>query len=395
MKPDGTVIPGSTAVGDPVRTVAGAIRDRADELAERMIAAYAERIPSYRNAGPELLDDARSWAEGSVGVVTGIVLGEVAPREFTDALMEVGRKRAQEGVPLADVLLANLIATEILWQAASEASPHSLDQKVQVQKAFMDASIDLLQHAVIGLSAGYIEVDHGRVADEELDLQVLVETLAGLRVPDRRHDERAERHGIDLEALRWCIVGRTHSEDTGAEIRQLRRTLVGAAVGRLGRKVVAYLPGEDSWGTLPLAHAGISHATDPDVAFRRAARALKVAEHLDRPVAVYEEVVPLALVLDGPQEDHEAFIEAQLGPLLTDPLGDELLRSLRTYYASGQSVAAAARELFVHRHTLEYRLQRIETALGRDIKEYSNRMLLEFALGLRKVPEGETEEGPR
>jgi DNA-binding PucR family transcriptional regulator len=97
---------------------------------------------------------------------------------------------------------------------------------------------------------------------------------------------------------------------------------------------------------------------------------------------VYDDVVPLAMVLAGPDEDRRAFISSQLGPLLKDPLGKELLKSLEAFYGAGQSVAAAARDLFVHRHTLEYRLSRIETVLGRDIRAPHTRMLLELAIAL-------------
>jgi DNA-binding PucR family transcriptional regulator len=98
---------------------------------------------------------------------------------------------------------------------------------------------------------------------------------------------------------------------------------------------------------------------------------------------IYDEVVPLALVLDAPPEERSAFIDAQLGRVLGDPLGEDLVASLRAFYAAGQSVAAAARTLHVHRHTLEYRLGRLEALLGRDIRANEPRLLLELALSLR------------
>jgi DNA-binding PucR family transcriptional regulator len=46
-------------------------------------------------------------------------------------------------------------------------------------------------------------------------------------------------------------------------------------------------------------------------------------------------------------------------------------------------LAAAARNLYVHRHTLEYRLNRIEALLGADPKNQPTRLFLELALALR------------
>jgi purine catabolism regulator len=68
-------------------------------------------------------------------------------------------------------------------------------------------------------------------------------------------------------------------------------------------------------------------------------------------------------------------------------MGEELVKSLDAYYAAGQSIAAAARSLFVHRHTLEYRLSRIETLLARDIRSPNERLLLELALAIREKNE--------
>jgi carbohydrate diacid regulator len=59
------------------------------------------------------------------------------------------------------------------------------------------------------------------------------------------------------------------------------------------------------------------------------------------------------------------------------------LRSLEAFFANGQSIAAAARALHVHRHTLEYRLERITALLG-DVREPGRGPFLELALALRR-----------
>ncbi len=371
---------GTSDRNDPaVVRVAALLEKKADAIADTLVEAYRARIPSYSKADEASVKEIREWAAGSLFVATGIVTGKLDASEFTDALTDVGRARAEQGFPLHDVLLANLIGTEVLWQAIAELEPEDLESRLTIQNVFMDSSFSLLQQAVKALSKGYLEVAEAQVSDTEHDMQILVETLAGLRVPDNRHEERADIRGIDLETLKWCVVA-TVEGDIGAEVRTLRRLTAGAVVGRVGRRLIAFLPEQPS--EVGLA-AGMSSAEDPAVAYRRAMAAHQVAVHLHRTGVIYEEVVPLAMVLSGPHEDRDAFIAAQLGPLLEDPLGDELLKSLQTFYRAGMSVAAAARDLYVHRHTLEYRLTRIETALGKDIKAPDNRMLLELALALR------------
>jgi hypothetical protein len=374
-----------TRVAPSVLRVAALIEQGADEIADRMMVAYTERIPSYANAGEASLEDAHQWARASVVVATGIVAGRLTPGDFIEELREVGRRRAQQGIPLHDVLLANLIATELLWEEASARSPEDPQERLEVQSTFMGASVALLQHAVSGLASGYLEVEGARVADEEYDMQAVVEAIAGLRPTDKRHEARAEARGIDLTKLGCCAVVRASEEDVGAQVRSMRRAATGAAVGRIGRRIIAFFPGT-SIPDIDLNPAGVASAEDGPSGYRRACAALQVAIHLGHDRVRYEEVVPLAMILSGPEEDRQAFIEAQLGPLIRDPLGEELMRSLAAYYRSGQSVAASARELYVHRHTLEYRLTRIENALGSDIRAPEVRMMLELALALHGPP---------
>jgi purine catabolism regulator len=59
----------------------------------------------------------------------------------------------------------------------------------------------------------------------------------------------------------------------------------------------------------------------------------------------------------------------------------ELLPSLRAFLEHNARWEAAAAELYVHRHTLRYRVRKIEELTGRDLSSSHDRM--EFWLALR------------
>jgi purine catabolism regulator len=61
--------------------------------------------------------------------------------------------------------------------------------------------------------------------------------------------------------------------------------------------------------------------------------------------------------------------------------GDELLRSLEVFIEQNGQWERAARELYCHRHTLRYRIRRIEELTGRDLASARDR--IEFWLALR------------
>ncbi|MBV9410428.1 MAG: helix-turn-helix domain-containing protein [Acidimicrobiia bacterium] len=369
----------SRAVLQAVEAVEASI----DTVVESMMAAYMVTIPSYAKAAPDLLVDVRAGAQAVVLVGMSRLRREESPEGLEGALAALGRRRAGQGVPLPDVLLAFQVGAHRFWQHIVELAPEAPEERLEVLYDVTRTMLELLETAVASVSAGYQETAEEIVADEEHDFQALIEVLAGVREADEQLAERARRRGVDLGALRWCVAVDVGEQEVGALVRSLRRAMPEAIVGRVGGAVVSYLPGDEAPDLEGIQGAGLAPAGDPEAGARRARAAARVAAHLRRPLVRYEDVVPLAAVLDGPDEERQAFVDAWLGPVLADSRGEELLRSLTEFYASGLSLAAAARNLFVHRHTLEYRLNRIEALLGADPKAQPTRLFLELALALR------------
>ncbi len=78
-----------------------------------------------------------------------------------------------------------------------------------------------------------------------------------------------------------------------------------------------------------------------------------------------------------------AFSDSMLGPLESYDRdhGGELLVSLQAFLEHNARWETAAAELFVHRHTLRYRMRKVEELTGRDLSSSFDRM--EFWLALR------------
>lgn len=60
--------------------------------------------------------------------------------------------------------------------------------------------------------------------------------------------------------------------------------------------------------------------------------------------------------------------------------GGNLLPTLRTFLATGMSMAATAKELHVHVHTVQYRLSKIEELSGLSLRDCEERLTLELSL---------------
>src|SRR4051794_5781365 len=101
-------------------------------------------------------------------------------------------------------------------------------------------------------------------------------------------------------------------------------------------------------------------------------------------VASYRDLGAFQLLLS--LQDDEAlrlYCDSVLAPLedASGEYGDELIRSLEAFIEQNGQWERAARELYCHRHTLRYRIRRVEQLTGRDLSSARDR--IEFWLALR------------
>ncbi len=90
-----------------------------------------------------------------------------------------------------------------------------------------------------------------------------------------------------------------------------------------------------------------------------------------------------------------AFADSMLAPLdAYDREHDgELLGSLQAFLQHNARWETAAAELFVHRHTLRYRMRKVEELTGRDLSSSFDRMEFWLALRARDLQAAQTTEG--
>jgi purine catabolism regulator len=101
-------------------------------------------------------------------------------------------------------------------------------------------------------------------------------------------------------------------------------------------------------------------------------------------VASYRDLGSFQLLLSLQDDDAlRLYCDSVLGPLENGEgeYGDELMRSLEVFIEQNGQWERAARELFCHRHTLRYRIRRVEELTGRDLSNARDR--IEFWLALR------------
>jgi PucR family transcriptional regulator, purine catabolism regulatory protein len=146
--------------------------------------------------------------------------------------------------------------------------------------------------------------------------------------------------------------------------------------------------GSATWGVAE----GTFALRDLHSGYRQAMQALEIGSiiHGEGRVTDARSVGPY-LMLDVLSRDEPAVQSARsvLGPILEYDRGTSrhLLKTLEIYLHENGNTSAAARALFLNRHSLRYRLGKIEQLTGRSLEDYQDRFMLDISLKLLRLVE--------
>ncbi|MEU5032088.1 PucR family transcriptional regulator [Streptomyces milbemycinicus] len=156
----------------------------------------------------------------------------------------------------------------------------------------------------------------------------------------------------------------------------------GAAVRPRDRGAVPPGDGLDGLDDLLIGLSAPAGPTAAAAAYRQAEQALSVARRRGRMLVEHEEVAAGSVLPLLADDAVRAFAEGMLRALREhDATGrGDLVASLRAWLSRHGQWDAAAADLGVHRHTLRYRMRRVEEILGRSLDDPDVRMELWLAL---------------
>src|ERR1700728_2715760 len=163
----------------------------------------------------------------------------------------------------------------------------------------------------------------------------------------------------------------------------------GLGDGRSPIELARKLRGElaERFGTVAAAASRAAPTHSLRLSFHEARCALEAVrlQNGDAPeVASYEDLGAFQLLLSLQDDDALiSYCRGVLGPVEQGEgeYGDELLRSLDVFIEHNGHWEKAANALYCHRHTLRYRIRRVEQLTGRDFSNARDR--IEFWLALR------------
>ena len=116
--------------------------------------------------------------------------------------------------------------------------------------------------------------------------------------------------------------------------------------------------------------------------YQEAKMALEVGRifYAEKEVIVYRYLGIGRLIYQLPMSLCEMFIHEVFGEEVPDVFSEETSTTIQKFFENNLNISETARQLYVHRNTLVYRLERMERAIGLDIRRFDDAMTFKIAM---------------
>ncbi|MBO3749370.1 helix-turn-helix domain-containing protein [Streptosporangiaceae bacterium NEAU-GS5] len=362
-----------------VATIGERLLERVEALATELTAVIRRTEPFYGAGGVVPVVDLRSSVRDNLVHILDHLSGRPVPG--LEAPRATGRRRAEQGVPLAVILHSYRIAGKFLWAAILSEAPGDTPGLLDAASELWFI-IDDLSGAVTDAYRDTVDErarSHEQTRNAMLDVLLrgdpgngsrLWECAAALRLPQQGTFVVAAAH-----AGRPGVESIPRAEETlrARGVRSAWRVEVDAHVGVLvvtpnaGIERLSALLIELTSGPVGLSEPYADLARTP-AALRQARLACAAASPSGRELVRYEQV-PVAVLLASAPDAAMTVARTILGGVLALPETESelLLSTLRVWFGEHGSTSAAAERLHVHRNTVRYRLRRLEDLTGRSL----------------------------
>lgn len=410
------------ATAPAVRPIVERFLARLDEVVERCSAAIFEAIPSYSRMGDPFVEDLQHAVRENVATLGQVLSqGRDIRREELESIERTGARRAEQSIPLHDVLHAYRTVSQICWDVLAEECRAHEGEVLEATIELADKVLHYTDDISSSVAHAYARAQRALVREQEgARREFLADLLYRTDAPAEDVLRRAHEFGYDLSVSYIALVGSGPGEDNKKE----------ATLSAIAAKIVAegtpepivLQKGEHSIALIPE-----DPALDPAVApeklvvelggewvfgmggpepglegirrsYLEAREALEIGLALGAagPVFRFDELLPYHFLRVEPALV-DRFVEQALGPLLEydERRKGELLKTIEAYFACDGSVKLAGETLFAHPHTITYRLKQVEKLTGWSLRDPEDKLQLQLALrayrlsAARREPEAE------
>lgn len=397
----------STSADPPVRVtheLARARLDDVDMLTERLLSAIFTDNPEWTDYSPvpreDLWEGCRQYLERVLQILSGCMPGP----EGDGVAAEIGRRRAEQGVPLEVMLRTFRIGGRVVWEALlDQAHRDGADPDAVLGVATsIWTVIDGLSST---LSTSYRNTELDRLRRDDQRQHALIEDLLSGRARDTAFAQRTAKE-LDLPtAGRYLVVVAEMATDgsfalrghqdalTALHLRSVWQVRADSLVGLVAVEQQDPRLALDALRPLARGRVAVSPAVrglaEVGLAHQLALTTLGTSAHRAVELVTLDERFPEALLVQSP-DLAQRLLHSRLGPVLELPVKerDMLLETLTAWLEENCSTANAAVRLHCHRNTVLNRLHRITALIEQPLYGRGAYVSLSLALSALRLRDG-------
>jgi hypothetical protein len=385
--------------------------ERLDEVVQRSQDAIWQAVPSYARSGDALQEDVREAVRTNVGSLAQVLRqGREVKREELERIERVGARRAEQAIPLDDVLHAYRTVSRVCWDVLAEECRSYKGEALDAAIDLAEAVLRYTDQISTAVAQAYAKAQRRIVREQEgARREFLAELLYGSETAPEALLQRAHAFGYDLSLGYLALVGLGPEGESGYEASVIAAT---SAAGLASADPIILQKAEHTIALLP-TDQGVDTVTVPEKvaaelggswrfgvggpelglegirkAYLEAKEALEIgcALGLEGNVFRFDDLLLYHFLRVDPSLVGR-FVEQMLGPLIEydERRKGELLKTLESYFRADGSVKLAGEMLFAHPHTVTYRLKQIERLTGWSLRHAEDKLRLQLALQAHRL----------
>ena len=201
-------------------------------------------------------------------------------------------------------------------------------------------------------------------------------------------ETKNEKDQDAIEILKNLFVSRTNDFITAIDekniiiVRNLEETDNYESIESIAKMIVDMLNAE-AMSQVRVSYGNIiNEIKDVSRSYKEAKMALDVGKifYVEKTIVGYNNLGIGRLIYQLPMPLCEMFMKEVFGGKLPESLDDETLNTINKFFDNNLNISETSRQLFLHRNTLVYRLEKIQKSTGLDIRVFDDALTFKIAL---------------
>lgn len=201
-------------------------------------------------------------------------------------------------------------------------------------------------------------------------------------------ETRLEKDGVVTEVLKGMFSNQAGDYITAVDesnvivIKALEPNYTQEDMVGIADTIVAMMNAEAMMNVRVAFGTVVSELKDVSKSYKEAKLALDVGKifYAEKNVVAYSTLGIGRLIYQLPINLCKIFIEEIFGDNVPDDLDEETLNTINKFFENNLNVSETSRQLFVHRNTLVYRIEKLEKSTGLDLRNFDDALTFKIAL---------------